>query len=79
MALSVTSQQLTHLLLTYQQQVTVGATGIDLVVALYDGALRFLYRAKQSVLDDDVLEPDARVAGPEAEPDSGSAGCWCTR
>jgi flagellar protein FliS len=42
--------------LTYQQQVTVGATGIDLIVALYDGALRFLYRAKQSVLEDDILE-----------------------
>jgi flagellar protein FliS len=42
--------------LTYQQQVTVGATGIGLVVALYDGALRFLYRAKQGVIEDDVLE-----------------------
>ncbi len=31
--------------MTYQQQATVGATGIELVVALYDGALRALYRA----------------------------------
>jgi flagellar protein FliS len=42
--------------MNYQQQVTVGATGIDLVVALYDGALRSLYRAKQSVIDDDTIE-----------------------
>lgn len=41
--------------LTYQQQATVGATGVELVVALYDGALRSLYRARQSVLEDDRI------------------------
>jgi len=33
----------------YQQQSLAGATGIDLVVALYDGVLRYLYRAVQCV------------------------------
>lgn len=41
--------------MTYQQQATVGATGIELVVALYDGALRSLYRARQSVLENDRI------------------------
>jgi flagellar protein FliS len=41
--------------MTYQQQATVGATGIELVVALYDGALRALYRAKQCVIEDDQI------------------------
>jgi flagellar protein FliS len=38
----------------YQQQATVGATGVELIVALYDGAIRGLYRARQCVLEDDV-------------------------
>ncbi len=38
----------------YQQQALVGATGMELVVALYDGAIRFLYRAMQCVEEDDV-------------------------
>lgn len=38
----------------YQQQTLAGATGIELVLALYDGALRFLYRAAQCVDEDDV-------------------------
>jgi flagellar protein FliS len=38
----------------YQQQALSGATGVELVVALYDGALRFLYRALQSVEEGDV-------------------------
>lgn len=29
----------------YQEQALSGATGIELVIALYDGAVRFLYRA----------------------------------
>jgi flagellar protein FliS len=41
--------------MTYQQQSLVGATGIELVVALYDGALRFLYRASECCVDDDVI------------------------
>ena len=32
---------------SYQQQALVGATGVELVVALYDGVIRFLYRAMQ--------------------------------
>ncbi len=41
--------------MTYRQQSLVGATGIELVVALYDGALRFLYRASECCVDDDVI------------------------
>jgi flagellar protein FliS len=41
--------------MTYQQQATIGATGVELVVALYDGALRSLYRAKQCVIEDDSI------------------------
>lgn len=40
--------------MTYQQQALVGATGVELVVALYDAAIRFLYRAMQCVEEDDV-------------------------
>ena len=40
--------------MNYQQQAMVGATGVELVVALYDAALRSLYRAKQAVEEDDV-------------------------
>jgi flagellar protein FliS len=39
---------------SYQQQALMGATGVDLVVALYDGAIRFLYRAIQCVEEKDV-------------------------
>src|SRR6266702_2700697 len=38
----------------YQQQALAGATGVELVVALYNGAIRFLYRAKQCVGENDV-------------------------
>jgi flagellar secretion chaperone FliS len=38
----------------YQQQALAGATGVELVVALYDGAIRFLYRAMQCVEERDV-------------------------
>lgn len=40
--------------LSYQQRALAGATGIELVIALYDGALRFLYRAIEAVEEDDV-------------------------
>lgn len=40
--------------MSYQQQALVGATGVELVVALYDAALRFLYRAMQCVEEDDA-------------------------
>ena len=39
---------------SYQQQALVGATGMELIVALYDGVIRFLYRAMQCVEEDDV-------------------------
>jgi flagellar protein FliS len=39
---------------TYQQKALAGATAIELVIALYDGAIRFLYRAIQSVREGDV-------------------------
>jgi flagellar protein FliS len=39
---------------SYQQQALVGATGVELVIALYDGAIRFLYRAMQCVEEGDV-------------------------
>jgi flagellar secretion chaperone FliS len=38
----------------YQQQALAGATGVELIVALYDGAIRFLYRAMQCVEEQDV-------------------------
>ncbi|HEY6412898.1 MAG TPA: flagellar export chaperone FliS [Edaphobacter sp.] len=38
----------------YQEQALAGATGVELVVALYDGAIRFLYRAMQCVEAEDV-------------------------
>ena len=41
--------------MTYEQQATVGATGIELIVALYDGALRALYRARQCAVEDDTI------------------------
>jgi flagellar secretion chaperone FliS len=40
--------------MSYQDQSLWGATGVELVVALYDGAIRFLYRAMQCVEEDDV-------------------------
>jgi flagellar secretion chaperone FliS len=39
----------------YQQQSLQGANGVELVIALYDGAIRFLYRAIQSVEEHDPL------------------------
>src|ERR1700722_17138500 len=40
--------------MSYQDQSLSGGTGVELVVALYDGAVRFLYRAMQCVEEDDV-------------------------
>jgi flagellar secretion chaperone FliS len=39
---------------SYQQQALAGATGVELIIALYDGAIRFLYRAVECVEEDDV-------------------------
>src|ERR1700722_2872791 len=40
--------------MSYQQQTLAGATGVELIVALYDGLIRFLYRAMQCVEEKDV-------------------------
>src|ERR1700723_1883766 len=40
--------------MSYQQQTLAGATGVELIVALYDGLIRFLYRALQCVEEKDV-------------------------
>jgi flagellar protein FliS len=42
--------------MNYQEQALVGATGVDLIVSLYDGWIRFLYRAVNAVEADDVIE-----------------------
>ena len=39
----------------YQQETLRSANGIQLILALYDGALRFLYRAIQAVEEHDEL------------------------
>jgi flagellar protein FliS len=41
--------------MNYEQQSLMGATGIELIVALYDGAIRQLHRAIQSVREEDTL------------------------
>jgi flagellar protein FliS len=39
---------------SYQEEALAGATGVELVVALYDAAVRFLYRAKECAESGDV-------------------------
>jgi len=39
---------------TYREKALTGATGIELIIALYDGTIRFLYRAIQCIQEDDV-------------------------
>src|ERR1700733_697463 len=39
----------------YQQQALLSANGVELVIALYDGAIRFLYRAIQCVEENDEI------------------------
>ncbi len=39
----------------YQQQALLSANGVELVIALYDGAIRFLYRAIQCVEERDEI------------------------
>jgi flagellar protein FliS len=41
--------------MSYQQQSLVGATGVELVVALYDGAIRSLHRAIEAVREEDIV------------------------
>jgi len=38
----------------YQEKTFAGATGIELIIALYDGTIRFLYRAMQCLEENDV-------------------------
>jgi flagellar protein FliS len=42
--------------MNYQEQALAGATGVDLIVALYDGWLRFLHRAVVAIDADDVID-----------------------
>jgi flagellar protein FliS len=39
----------------YQQQALLSANGVELIIALYDGAIRFLYRAIQCVEETDEI------------------------
>ncbi len=39
---------------SYQEQALAGATGVELVIALYDGMIRHLHRAMQCCGEDDV-------------------------
>lgn len=41
--------------MNYREHALAGATGVDLIVSLYDGWLRFLYRAEQAAEEDDVI------------------------
>ena len=45
----------------YQQQALRSANGVELVVALYDGAIRFLYRAIRAVEEHDEIDRRAAV------------------
>lgn len=45
----------------YRNQSLIGATGVELIVALYDASIRFLYRAIQAVEEDDVSGRRAAV------------------
>lgn len=42
--------------MNYQQQSIAGMNGVELVVALYDGMTRFLYRAIQAIESNDIAE-----------------------
>jgi flagellar protein FliS len=41
--------------MNYQQQSLQGATGLEVVVALYDAAIRFLHQAIRAVEENDVI------------------------
>jgi flagellar protein FliS len=45
----------------YQQQALRSANGIELIIALYDGAIRFIYRAIQCVEEHDEIGRRAAV------------------
>ena len=40
--------------MTYQEQALAGATGMELVLALYSGLVRFLYQATACIEEGDV-------------------------
>ena len=42
--------------MNYQQQAIAGMNGMELIVALYDGMVRFLFRAIQAIEANDVRE-----------------------
>jgi flagellar secretion chaperone FliS len=42
--------------MNYQQQAIAGMNGVELIVALYDGMMRFLYRAIQAIHANDIAE-----------------------
>jgi len=46
--------------MNYQQQSLTGMNGVELIVALYDGMVRFLYRAIQAIEANDI--PERRIA-----------------
>ena len=66
--------------MSYQEQALAGATGVELIVALYDGLIRFLYRAMQCVEENDVhgrrvaVKKAARYSDVSAG--AVAAGCW---
>jgi flagellar secretion chaperone FliS len=39
---------------SYEEKSLTGATGVELIIALYDAAIRFLYRAIQCIEEEDV-------------------------
>jgi flagellar secretion chaperone FliS len=39
---------------SYEEKSLTGATGVELIIALYDAAIRFLYRAVQCIEEEDV-------------------------
>jgi flagellar secretion chaperone FliS len=42
--------------MNYQQRTVAGMNGVELIVALYDGMVRFLYRAIQAIEANDITE-----------------------
>jgi flagellar protein FliS len=42
--------------MNYQQQAIAGMNGVELIVALYDGMVRFLYRAIHAIEVNDIAE-----------------------
>jgi flagellar secretion chaperone FliS len=47
--------------MNYQQQSVAGMNPVELIVALYDGMIRFLYRGIQAIDNNDITERRAAV------------------